>query len=158
MSESIQVAENPTANPKDTQRSPKMLMATAALTMVTTLGASFIGIVPQLRGKDARIETLNQELNSARNTPKQNIHGTVMTEDGTQPRKGVQVYLLPEDHSQLTTDTNDSGVFDFRGIPAGVYSIIIRDSAEGKSGKGLLDEPGGEVRVMGAKIVYHRRP
>ena len=64
MSESIQVAENPKANPKDTSQSPKMLLATAALTMITTLGASFIGILPQLRGRDNKIETLNQELNT----------------------------------------------------------------------------------------------
>jgi hypothetical protein len=171
MSESIQVAESPTVNKKETPQSQKMLLATAALTMITTLGASFIGIVPQLlRGKDTQIEALNQKLNNATaaldaktkdnspSTPKQNIHGTVMTEDGKRPRNGVEVYLVPEGHNQLTTKTVDSGEFDFRGIPDGVYSIIIRESVDGKSGRGLLVKPGGEVRVMGARITYDRGP
>jgi hypothetical protein len=167
MSESIRIAENPPSKPKDTAQSPKLLLATAALTMVTTLGASFIGIVPQLRGRDTKIETLNQELNSIREnaakantsaTPKQNIHGTVMSEDGKRPLNGVEVYLVPEGQNQLTTKTVDSGEFDFRGIPGGVYSIIIRESAGGKSGRGLLVKPVGEVRVMGARITYDRGP
>jgi len=171
MSESIQVADSPPAKPKDSPQNPKMLVATAALTMITTLGASFIGILPQLRGKDTEIQKLSQELttvkesaaagatakDNAPSTPKQNVHGTVWSEDGKRPLNGVEVYLLPAGHNQLTAKTDDSGVFDFRGIPDGVYSIIVRDSAGGKSGKGLLDEPGGEVRVIGARIAYHRR-
>ena len=81
-----------------------------------------------------------------------------MSEDGKRPLNGVEVYLVPEGHNQLTTKTVDSGEFDFRGIPDGVYSIIVRDSAGGKSGRGLLVKPGGEVRVMGARITYSRGP
>lgn len=170
MSESIQVAKSPTAKPKETPQSPKMLLATAALTMITTLGAAFIGIVPQLRGKNTEIEALNQKLNTktaaldakdkenAPSTPKQNIHGTVMSEDGKRPLNGVEVSLVPTGHNQLTTLTVDSGEFEFRGIPDGVYSIIIRESAGGKSGRGLLIKQVGVVNVMGAKITYSRGP
>lgn len=170
MSESIPVAKNRTASRKETSQSPKMLMATAALTMITTLGAAFIGILPQLRDKNTQIEALNQKLNTANvasgatakdnapPTPKQNIHGTVMSEDGKRPLNGVEVYLVPNGHDQLTTKTVDSGEFDFRGIPDGVYSIIIRDSAGGKSGRGLLVKQVGEVNVIGAKITYTRGP
>jgi Carboxypeptidase regulatory-like domain len=173
MSESVQVAKRRSANPKETSQSPKILMATAALTMITTLGAAFIGIVPQLmRGKDTEIKKLNEELTTTRQnaasgatakdnappTPKQNIHGTVMSEDGKRPLNGVEVYLVPNGHDQLTTKTADSGEFDFRGIPDGVYSIIVRDSAGGKSGRGLLVKQVGEVNVIGAKIKYSRGP
>jgi Carboxypeptidase regulatory-like domain len=172
MSESIQVAKNRTSNRKGTSQSPKMLLATAALTMITTLGAAFIGILPQLRGKDTEIKKLSEELTTTRQnaalestakdnappTPKQNIHGTVMSEDGKRPLNGVEVYLVPNGHDQLTTKTADSGEFDFRGIPDGVYSIIVRDSAGGKSGRGLLVKQVGEVNVIGAKIKYSRGP
>ncbi|HVG33880.1 MAG TPA: carboxypeptidase-like regulatory domain-containing protein [Pyrinomonadaceae bacterium] len=170
MSESIQVAKKRTANPKETSQSPKLLLATAALTMITTLGAAFIGILPQLRGKNTEIESLTKELSTANAalsakakdnsapTPKQNVHGTVMSEDGKRPLNGVEVYLVPNGHDQLTTKTVDSGEFDFRGIPDGVYSIIVRDSAGGKSGRGLLVKQVGEVNVIGAKITYTRGP
>ena len=170
MSESIPVAKRRSTNPKETSQSPKMLLATAALTMITTLGAAFIGILPQLRGKNTEIESLTKELSNANAaltaqakdhsapTPKQNVHGTVMSEDGKRPLNGVEVYLVPNGHDQLTTKTADSGEFDFRGIPDGVYSIIVRDSAGGKSGRGLLVKQVGEVNVIGAKITYTRGP
>jgi hypothetical protein len=88
---------------------------------------------------------------------KMNIQGRIKSEDGKRTLNGVEVYLLPEDNYRLTTKTDDSGVFNFQGIPAGQYSIIIRDSSGGKSGKGLLDESGEEIRVMGGVIKYRIR-
>jgi hypothetical protein len=73
---------------------------------------------------------------------------------------GVEVYLLPEGNNLLTAKTDDEGVFNFRGIPAGTYSIILRDSTQGKSGRGLLDEASDElnVRWLGAKVKYRIKP
>ena len=67
---------------------------------------------------------------------------------------GYDVYLLAEGNNLLAATTDDTGKFTFQGVPAGVYSIVVRDSSNGRSGKGLLDDPGGEVQVIGAKVKY----
>lgn len=180
MSESIPMAENHTQPAKDSsdgnkekQPNQRVVIATALMTAVTTIAVSFIGIVPQLRRGDAvTIQELKQDVNQLKQkslltlenktTPatserKMNIHGRIKSEDGKRTLNGVEVYLLPEDNYRLTTKTDDSGVFNFQGIPSGQYSIIIRDSSGGRSGKGLLDESGEEVKVMGGVIRYRIR-
>jgi hypothetical protein len=174
MSESLPIAKETPPNPKEASQSPKVLMATAIMTAITTIGVSFIGIVPQLRGGDTKEITKLKEENSdlkkraeaaVAPTPappdkKLNIQGTVKSEDGKRVLGGVEVYLLPEGNNLLTAKTDDEGVFNFRGIPAGTYSIILRDSTQGKSGRGLLDEAGDElnVRWLGAKVKYRIKP
>ncbi|HEX8774266.1 MAG TPA: carboxypeptidase-like regulatory domain-containing protein [Pyrinomonadaceae bacterium] len=170
MSESLPIAKETPTNPKEASQSPKVLMATAIMTAITTIGVSFIGIVPQLRGGDTKeITKLKEENNDLRKRAesavvvpaaqdkKLNIHGTVMSEDGRRVLGGVEVYLLPEGNNLLTAKTDDEGIFDFKGIPAGTYSMILRDSTQGKSGRGLLDEANNELQVrwLGAKVKYH---
>lgn len=179
MAESLPMAENPTQTAKDSSehqkdkpQNQKVVIATALMTALTTIGVSFIGIVPQLRRGDVEtIQELKQDVNQLKQKTvpaetkappitldkKMNIQGRIRSEDGKRTLNGVEVYLLPEDNYRLTTKTDDSGVFNFQGIPAGQYSIIIRDSSGGKSGKGLLDESGEEIRVMGGVIKYRIR-
>ena len=155
-------------NPKDAAQNRKVVIATGLITAITTIAVSFIAIVPQLRRGDAQqFERLQHEFNifreqarapapSASPEKKLNIKGTVKTEVGGRPLAGVDVFLLPDGNNLLTTKTDDSGRFNLPGIPAGTYSIIIRDSTQGKSGKVLLDESENEIPVtmMGAKIKY----
>ncbi len=180
MSESLQIAqrapetskvepENPkdsTPAPKEPTQTPKMILLTGILTAITTIAVSFIGIVPNLRRGDVEeVGVLRQKLDSLEKshnagTPtgseenKLSISGTVRTKDGKQVRSGVEVYLLPESNSLLTAKTDDSGKF-FKEIPAGKYSIIVRESINGVSGKVLLDEEENEVTMQGAKVNYH---
>lgn len=177
MSESISMAQEPPQPAKDSsenskeKQSSKVVLITALMTAITTVGVSFIGIVPQLRRGDSEtITELRKEFNLLKeksgnnvNTPtpvmdkKMNIYGTVKTEDGKRELSGFEVYLLPEGNNLLTAKTDDRGVFNFKDIPAGTYSIIVRDSAHGNSGKGMLDESEDEVTVKGAKIKYRIR-
>jgi len=154
-----------------TQHSPaqnsKVLVITAAITAVSTIAVSFIGIVPQLRSQDKReVAQLRQEFDdfkqktaasasaSTSSAEKLAINGTVRSEDGTRLLIGYDIYLLPEGNGLLTAKTDDNGRFTFQGVPSGVYSIIVRDSTNGRSGKALLDDEGDEVQVIGAKVTY----
>jgi hypothetical protein len=168
MSESLPMVKNSPETEKDSSPNPKVAIATGFLTLITTVAVSFIGIVPQLhRGEAQEIEKLQRELNLYRmkaNAPapsaspdkKINIKGTVKTVVGGQPLAGVDVFLQPDGNNLLTTQTEDGGKFNFPGIPAGTYSIILRDSVQGKSAKVQLDKPEDEIPVtrMGARIQY----
>jgi hypothetical protein len=178
MSESLSIVKDSLANtkdssqnPKDTPQNPKAAIVAAVLTAISTILVSFIGIVPQLRRGDAEeIKALKEEFALLRDKTishvppilldkKLNVRGTVTTLDGRRSLNGVDVFLLPEGNNLLTAKTDDSGIFNLTGIPAGTYSIIIRDSTQGRSGKGLLDEAEEEVRfnLMGARVKYRIR-
>src|SRR5262245_14114271 len=150
-------------------QNPKLLLGTAVITALTTLGVSFIGIVPQLRSGDKQeLAQLRKEFEEIKasagavvitgsDEPRLDtkktliISGTVRSDDGARLLTGCDVYLLAEGNNLLAATTDDAGKFTFHGVPAGVYSIVVRDSSNGRSGKGLLDDPGGEVQVIGAK-------
>jgi len=148
-------------------QSPKVLIITAAITSITTIAVSFVGIVPQLRSQDRdEVAKLQQQVDELKKTTqassdagapakKMAINGAVTSADGLTPLGGYDVYLLPEGNNLLTAKTDDGGKFTLQAVPDGVYSIIVRDSANGKSGKGLLDDADDEVVVIGARIKYH---
>jgi len=145
---------------------PKVLIGTAAITALTTVAVSFIGIVPQLRSGDKQeLVKLNNEIEQIRQakanetgptatTKMMVVSGTLRSADGVKPLNGYDIYLLPEGNNLLTAKSDDSGRFVFPSVPDSMYSIIVRDSANGISGKGLLDEPSGEVNVIGAEVSY----
>jgi len=145
----------------------RVLIITAAFTALSTIFVSFIGIVPQLRSGDkAEVERLRKDVedlkarnSQAEGTPvspgkRVSITGSVKSEDGTRPLIGYDIYLLPEEDNMLTAKTDDTGRFSFRAVPHTVYSIIVRDSSNGKSGRALLEDDGEEVQVIGAKVRY----
>lgn len=157
--------------PTSSTQNPKLLLGTAVITALTTIGVSFIGIVPQLRSGDKQeLAQLRRDFESFReragvvgtsgsDEPKLDtkktliISGTVRSDDGARLLTGYDVYLLAEGNNLLAT-TDDVGKFTFHDVPSGVYSIVVRDASNGRSGKGLLDDPGGEVQVIGAKVKY----
>lgn len=146
----------------------RVLIVTAVITAVTTIGVAFIGVFPQLRNSDAkRYDQLQQEFaefrqkagnGSVSKSPEKtmSVSGTVFDEAAQKRLAGVEVYLLPEGNNYLTAKTDDNGAFTLNGVPYGVYSIIVRESG-GRSGKGLLDDDGDEVKVIGASIRYRIR-
>jgi hypothetical protein len=158
--------------PASSMQNPKLVLGTALITALTTLGVSFIGVVPQLRSGDKQeLAQLRKEFEDFRaragvvgtsgsDEPRLDtnktliISGTVRSEDGARLLTGYDVYLLAEGNNLLTATTDDAGKFIFQGVPSGVYSIVVRDSSNGRSGKGLLDDPAGEVQVIGAKVKY----
>jgi hypothetical protein len=158
--------------PTSSTQNPKLVLGTALITALTTIGVSFVGIVPQLRSGDKQaLADLRKDVEELRGTagavgtsgteePRVDtrktltISGTVRSNDGIQLLTGYDVYLLAEGNNLLAATTDDAGKFTFQGVPAGVYSIVVRDSSNGRSGKGLLDDPSGEVQLIGAKVKY----
>jgi Carboxypeptidase regulatory-like domain len=157
--------------PTSSTQNPKLVLGTAVITALTTIGVSFVGIVPQLRSGDRHaLEELKKDVDELRgragsvgtsgtheprvDTNTMIISGTVRSDDGTRLLTGYDVYLLAEGNNLLAATTDDAGKFTFQGVPAGVYSIVVRDSSNGRSGKGLLDDANGEVQVIGAKVKY----
>jgi hypothetical protein len=159
--------------PTSSTQNPKLVLGTALITALTTIGVSFVGIVPQLRSGDKQaLADLRKDVEELRRTagavgtggtekPRVDtketliISGTVRSDDGTRRLlTGYDVYLLAEGNNLLAATTDDAGKFTFHGVPAGVYSIVVRDSSNGRSGKGLLDDASGEVQLIGAKVKY----
>ena len=158
--------------PTSSTQNPKLVLGTAVITALTTIGVSFVGIVPQLRSGDkqalAELKKDVEELRgmagavgtSGTDEPRVDtnetmiVSGTVRSDDGIRLLTGYDVYLLAEGNNLLAATTDDAGKFTFQGVPAGVYSIVVRDSSNGRSGKGLLDNASGEVQVIGAKVKY----
>ncbi len=175
MSETLSIKETPKTEKeseeasKDPSKSPKVVITIALLSALSTILVSFIAIVPQLRRGDAdEINSLKQSFNELKQAKtvsplpsisadkKINVSGTVITKDGKRSPGGVEVYLLPDGNNILTARTDDSGGFNLPGVPAGTYSIIIRDPSDGMSGKVSLRMPQNEVEIkrLGAKISY----
>jgi len=130
-------------------QNPRLILVTALITALTTLGVSFIGILPQLRRGD------KEEVQPVGTTGPKTliIRGTVRSDDGAQLLTGYDVYLLAAGNNLVTT-TDDAGKFTFQGVPEGKYFIVVRDSSNGKSGRGFLDDLVGEVQMIGAKVKY----
>jgi len=171
MSEVLSMAKDAPESPKESSPNSKVAIIAAILTAVSTILVSFIGIVPQLRRSDTEaIKLLKQDIDTlkakaapgALPTPpekKLRIIGTVTTLDGKKKLPGVNVFLLPVGKNALTDQTNDSGEFNFEGVPDGRYSIIIQEPTMGKSGRGRLDEEQEDVSftAMGTRIKYRIR-
>jgi len=173
MSESLSMVKDSQRKTRDSAPNRKVAapkrrvgkIGTGLITAITTIAVSFIAIVPQLRRGDAKqveelkaqIISTQEQANSARPTisteKKQNIYGTVLTEDGKGTLRSVEVYLVPAGLT-ATTDVDD-GSFNLQSIPAGAYSMIIRNS-EGKSSRVNMVFPIDEkhLKQFRAKIKY----
>jgi len=165
--DSPESAADSSQTPKDASQSPRVKLITAVLTCISTVLVSFIAIVPQLRRGDAeQLEKLRQEftllkekaaspLPSLSSEKKLNVSGTVKTENGMHSLGGVEVYLLPDGNNLLTAVTDETGWFNLPGVPAGTYSVIVRDS-NGKSSRVYLKGLENEIKVksLGATIRY----
>lgn len=153
--------------PTSSTQNPKLLLGTAVITALTTIAVSFIGIVPQLRSGDKQELAQLREYFKGRagvvgtsgsgepgdDTKTLIISGTVRSDDGLRLLAGYDVYLLAAGNNLVTT-TDDAGKFTFQRVPAGKYFIVIRDSSNGKSGRGFLDDLVGELQMIGAKVKY----
>ncbi|MDT7603847.1 MAG: Carboxypeptidase regulatory-like domain [Acidobacteriota bacterium] len=142
----------------------KVLIITAIITAMTTIGVSFVGVVPQLRGHDTgTISDLQKELKTLKesvsvpppvipSSKRLYIDGSVKSLTG-KPLNGIDVFLLPDAKAEFSTKTDDSGRFSFADIPNGRYSIIVRES-KGMSGTTHLWEGESSAKVLLGSVQY----
>lgn len=153
-------------------QSPKLLIATALISAATTIGAAFLGVVPQLRNKDVseisdlqrQIEILKHQASILTSTvgnssppaaKKLLIGGTVMDARMNRPLDQAEVYLIPMNKNpKLMSKTNDSGEFTFPDMPDQQYWIVVRDTVKGNASAGLMDDDQTEARLAGMLVKY----
>jgi len=131
-------------------QSPKMVVITALITAVATIGAAFLGVVPNLyhsKADDGQVEALQRQLEQLRKAhagkPTNNtldISGTVGVLPDGRPLTWAYVYLIPlQTTPQLTGNIKEDGKFIFKGVPDQPYLIIVKDSDSKRYGQGQLD-------------------
>ena len=152
-------------------QNPRMLIVTALITAVTTIGAAFLGVVPQLRSGDrGQISELQQQIVQLDEQIKQqllgskgtkgpktmNIVGTVFAPNNESPLSLAEIYLVPMQNPKLLSRTDENGEFKFPDVPDGQYYLIVHDTGhQKKTGISFIDKDGNYVKVDGAKVRYH---
>lgn len=116
-------------------QNPKLVVITALITAVTSIGVSVVGIFPQLQAR-----TIHPERAAATTadktlaTEKWSIRGAVVDSESKTPVKNADVVLVPMTGQNISSTGND-GSFELSGVPEGTYALIVR-------------EPGGGSRIM----------
>lgn len=149
----------------------RVMIITALITALTTIGVSFVGVVPQLRGGDvgtikslqSTISSLEKELEAVKRSgktdapappdKKKTIEGRVSDKDHKQGLSGVNLALLPTSSPPLMAETDANGNFVFSDIPSGTYSIIVLERDK-KAVRTLLKQDGVEVTAEDKSIQY----
>jgi hypothetical protein len=132
-------------------QSPKMIIVTAAITAITSLGISFIGIFPQLRQGDVNkisdlqttISKLGSELKGllkgdSSSGEKWTISGRVESAKGRAPLKAAELYLIPSTGSDLMMITGDEGEFIFDKVTPGTYWLVMRNPIKDGASRVLI--------------------
>ena len=114
-------------------QNPKLVVITALITAVTSIGVSVVGIFPQLQARTLKPEkTLSA---SADNTAeKWSIRGQVVDSVSKSPVQNADVVLVPMSGQNIAS-TGTDGSFELSAAARGAYYLVVR-------------EPGGGSRVM----------
>jgi hypothetical protein len=117
-------------------QNPKLVVITALITAVTSIGVSVVGIFPQLQARTIHSEkgAITTPDKKTLPTEKWSIRGAVVDSESKSPVKNADVVLVPMTGQNISSTGND-GSFELSGVPEGTYALIVR-------------EPGGGSRIM----------
>lgn len=119
-------------------QNPKLVVITALITAITSIGVSVVGIFPQLQARThaekPAVTPTASSAGKALSTEKWSIRGAVVDSDSKSPVKNADVVLVPM-NGQNIASTGTDGSFELSGVPEGTYALIVR-------------EPSGGSRVM----------
>ncbi len=146
-------------------------IGTALISATVTIVAALIGVLPQMRDKDSKIDHLQQQVSQLKQQPPAAddlgdkgltppakalaIAGNVLDLKTKLPLGGVDVFLIPLSNPKLMARTDKAGAFRFPNAPDQRYWIVVRDSKSGNSSAGFVDEDNDEATFeTGAVIKY----
>jgi hypothetical protein len=112
------------------QQNPRLVIATALISAMTTIAVSFIAIVPQLRNDDRKeiedlrlsYEKLSKQLKS--DSERWTISGRIRpTTSKYKMRDRMEVSVVP---TSFTAITDNEGRYLLRDISPGAYFLLLR--------------------------------
>ena len=115
-------------------QNPRLVVLTALITAVTSIGVSVVGIFPQMQARTVKADTEVTTSSPPPAAEKWSIRGAVVASENGRPVKSADIVLVPMTGQNIRS-TGDDGSFEFSGVAAGTYSLVVR-------------EPGAGSRVM----------
>lgn len=160
MDKPISVSEN--TKQSDSSKTARSAIATALITAFTTIGVSYIGVVPQLRKVDQQeIDVLKQKINKLEDPVKPvvkpivgeffSIKGTIIGANRN-PMNDALVYLVPADSNIVTADSNGSFLFTKRASEH--YKLIVASPSLGNYFSLLISPEDSLAEADGIAIKY----
>jgi hypothetical protein len=146
-----------------TLQNPRLVVITALITAVTSIGVSVVGIFPQLHARTMQPDkTITSPAKPAENIPpaqeKWSIRGEVVDSSSKQPVKNADGVLVPMTAQNISITGND-GSFELSGVPAGTYALIVREPDGGGSRVMFPQKrPDGSDILMGEAPDLRGRP
>ena len=115
-------------------QNPKLVVITALITAVTSIGVSVVGIFPQLQARTMHPDKA-ATIVADKTTPQTeiwSIRGQVVDSGNKAPVKNADVVLVPMTGRNISVTGND-GSFELSGVPEGTYALIVREPDGGGS-------------------------
>jgi hypothetical protein len=114
-----------------TLHSPRLVVLTALIGAATTIAASLVAVFPQIiHSTPAQTDQTNErKVIPAPPAEKWSVRGQVVDRGG-RPVENADVVLVPVT-GQNIQNTNTDGSFEFSGVPAGIYSLVVKQPGGG---------------------------
>jgi hypothetical protein len=115
-----------------TLQNPRLVVLTALIGAATTIAASLVAAFPQIiHSAPVQIRQTEQQIvpTPTPSVEKWSVRGQVVDRGG-RPVENADVVLVPVT-GQNIQNTNTDGSFDFPGVSAGIYSLVVKQPGGG---------------------------